>query len=240
MTPLMRKNYRSPNFSETQGSPCENFWYCETKDIWRKNVILRPQSCAKAFRFQNVSDHRSVPLWIALELWDKKIQTENHDTAPSYTKYFLILELFWNTEGSLWKAFRYFETRRISNKIVIPFPLLISINLFDTRGFLANRRLTLWKSFVPWNKNYSTETRGTLSHAKKTIVITSLPASLLSCCVKKFETRFFCGTQKCSFTKNFGTVRQKILDGSSWYYPQPLVCKNNFKTRSFLNTNVLL
>ena len=94
-------------------------------------------------------------------------------------------------------------------------PPFSSIKPFETRTFIKKSRIS-WQNFAAlWDIKISTENRGTLSYTWK------------------FSIKKVSGTPKWSPTEYFGTVRQKLFDGKSWYLP-PLIHKTFFPTRTFV------
>ena len=86
---------------------------------------------------------------------------------------------------------------------------LLGIKFFDTRNFLKHRRVSLRNDSVLWDKTKLTENRN------------SRPL----CYPWLFSIPEINETLKNSPTKIFGTVRQKIFEGTSWYFPLPLIHK---------------
>ena len=100
--------------------------------------------------------------------------------------------------------------------MILP-PSCVGIKNFNTRNFLKDSRVHLRTDSVLWDKTILTEKRET--HPSLIPNIFRYP--------KLFET------QKGSFTKWFGTVRQNNFDGKS-RKPPPLLSLTIFDTRNFL------
>ena len=127
---------------------------------------------------------------------------------PLIHKFFLIPENFRKTEGFLFKAFRFGHVRqKFPIKPWCPPSPLLCMKIFDKRIFLKHQSALQWNISVQWDKNFST---GNLD----TPPFPSYP--------NFFDTRNI-ATVKDSPTEIFGTVRQKIFDGKSWYSPHPLI-----------------
>ena len=99
--------------------------------------------------------------------------------------------------GSLAKFFRSCEIKKFrQNREASPF---LCLKLFDTRNLPKHRRVLLGILRALWDKDFSTE-------------FSDIP-SLMH---KIFRYPKFSDTPKCSPTKFFGIVRQKILNEKSW------------------------
>ena len=117
------KFFRYQNISELQGSPYENFWYCETKTINKIVISL----LFKNFWNQNNSKHRRVrPRWF-LAMWDKK--TSKKCDTPIIEKV-LIPEHLWNTEGSPTMFFGNLGPKNFDGKTWQPLLILLIQKLF--------------------------------------------------------------------------------------------------------------
>ena len=172
---LCIKFFDTLNFLKHWRDAHEIFRHCETKNFRRKNVIP-PFSSIKLFETRNFLKNSRFPLRNFSALWDIKISTENRDMPPLIHKVFSIPEIFWKTEGFLYKVFRFGPVRqKMSTKPWCPPP-----------------------SYA-W----------------------------------KFLRKNFSETPNCSPMKYFGTVRQKLFDGKSWYPPPPLLSIKFFSLSEF-------
>ena len=100
---------------------------------------------------------------------------------------------------------------------------------FDTRIFFKHRRGPLPNFYALWDKNF---------WQKNVIIPPPLPRSSINF----FKFQYFCGTQKGSHTKFFGTLRQQFFYKKSWYsllrnnffrYPKLSETQKDSSTRSF-------
>ena len=116
---LCIKFFDTPNFLKHWIDAHEIFWHCETKNFRRKIVI--PPIMYKIFRCPKFSETlKGCPRNFSA-LWDIKISTENGDMPPLIHKFFSIPEIFWKTDGLLYKAFRFGPVRqKISTKSWCP------------------------------------------------------------------------------------------------------------------------
>ena len=96
-------------------------------------------------------------------------------------------------------------------------PLLLCMKIFDKRIFLKHQSVLQWNISVQWNKIFRRE-----------ILI---PPPL----IQTFSIPEIIATVKDSTTEIFGTLRQKIFDGKSWYSPPPSY-PNFFDTRNYCNS----
>ena len=139
--------------------------------------------------------------------------------APSLILNILRYPKFSETQKgrTLYEYFRYCEKTNLRRKVVIP-PFSYAKNFFDTRRFLRNRGF----SYQVFRYCEKTNIRRKL-----------LMPSLLS--VTLFYNRILCETQKGSFEKFLGNVRQKIIDRNSCSPPsQSLLSIKVFDFRKFL------
>ena len=158
-----------------------------------------------------------VPLRNFLALWDKTVSdkknsTKNRDITLWSIKSFL-LEISDTVKGS---STKFFGTPwdKIFEKIVIlpptsflPYPLIHNFFFFDTRNFVKQRRVPLL-----WDKNFRySETK---TFRRRNLI----PPSLMH---KIFRYPKLFDTPKCSPTKFFGTLRQKIFEGVFDTAPYP-------------------
>ena len=210
--PLIHKFFRYQKFCETEGTPYEVFRSCETKNFRQNHDAPRPL-VNENFRFKNFFKHRRSLLRSFSALWDQKFSTEKRDTPLSDASNFSIPEVFRYTEVLNNEIFRYCETKKLRWKNVIP--PFSSIKPFETRTFIKKSRISWQKFAALWDIKISTENRGPLSYTWK------------------FSIKKVSGTPKWSPTEYFGTVRQKLFDGKSWYLP-PLIHKTFFPTRTFV------
>ncbi len=152
-------------------------------------------------------------------MWEKKFHRRSWYTLFIHKSF--VTRNFLNLKDSL-RLRRYFERNSYRRNIVIlPPSLLVPINFCDTRNFLEGWKLPLRKLLVPWDKNWSTK---------------PCYANPLLPCPKKVRFQKFFEIWKGSPAKSFSAVRQQTLDVESWLSlsSQPLVSKNFFGTRNFL------
>ena len=114
------------------------FFGTETKNFRRKNVIP-PFSSIKLFETKNFLKNSRIPLRKFSALCDIKISTEKRDMPPLIHNFFSIPENFRETEGFLYKAFRFGPVRpKVRQNRDAPPPLLC-MKLFDKRIFLKHQ-----------------------------------------------------------------------------------------------------
>ena len=143
------------------------------------------------------------------------------------------------------EIFRNCETKNFRRKKVIP--PFSSIKLFETKNFLKNSRIHLRKFSAVWDIKNSTENRDMpplihkffwyrktegflykafrLGHVRQKVPTKPWCPPPPSPMHENFWWTNFSETPKCSPMKHFGTERQKIFDGKSWYSPPPLLSK---------------
>ena len=179
-------------------------------------------SYASKFSIKDFLKHQSALQWNISVQWDKNFSTENRDTPPPP----LIHKIFFPTRNCLkhrmvpWRSF--FGPVRLKKISTKPwsFPLLCLKN-FDTRMLSKNRRVLLRILSALWDKDFSTE------FSWHPLVIHKI-----------LRYTKFSETPKCSLTKFFGTVWQKVFDEETWY-PPPLSDAYNFSIPEiFWNTEV--
>ena len=187
--------------------------------IFDENLDTPPSPLThKLFRYRKFSEthRRMFQLRNFSAMWDKKFSTENLDTPPSpllsinFT--FSLPEIFWNTppKGSPTKIFRHCETKNFRRKILILPPPLLSINFFATGNFLKHTAECF---------NYEIFRQCETKNFRRKILILPPPPSYPY--TFSLPEIFWNTPPKGSPTKFFGTVRQKIFDGKSWYSPLP-------------------
>ena len=110
--------FRYPEFVIQKRVPLRFFRHCETKQFWRKILIL-PLLNPKIFRYRKFSEtqQRRVPLGSFPALWDKKRLTENRDTPslpypPPLIHKIVRYQKFRETQGFPYEVLRYCETRK--------------------------------------------------------------------------------------------------------------------------------
>ena len=96
-----------------------------------------------------------IPLRKFSAVWDIKISTENRDMPPLIHSSFSIPENFRETEGFVYKAFRFGAVRqKVPTKPWCPPPLLCMKN-FDEKIFLKKHQSVFqWNVSVQWDKNF--------------------------------------------------------------------------------------
>ncbi len=115
-----------------------------------------------------------------------------------------------STEGFTYKIFRHCETKNFRRKILILPPRLLSINFFATGNFLKDTAECY---------NYEIFRQCETKNFRQKILILPPPPSYPY--TFSLPEIFWNTPPKGSSTKCFGTVRQKIFDGKSWYSPLP-------------------
>ena len=178
--PLSTNFFGTRNFLKhrSEGLLYEIFRHCETKKLDTK--LWYSSLNHKVFRYPKLVTHWRVPLRNFSALWDIKISTENRDMPPPIHKLFSIPEIFWKTEGFLYKAFRFGLVRqKISTKPWCP-PPLRCMKFYDKKIFLNTK---VFSNEMFW---YS-ETKP----FRRKIV---MPPSLLSIKIF-FLPEFFCNTE---------------------------------------------
>ena len=204
---------------------------------------MPPLLCMKIFDKRIFLKHQSVLQWNIFVQWDKNSSTENRDTPPLP----LIHKIFFPTRNFLkhrmvpWRSF-FGPVRRENFDKTVKLPPSFA-GKFSIPQFFRNTEVFSYELSALWDKNFSTEFSditflcikfcGTWNFLKHR----SVPQRNFSVlCDKKCLTEnvilpslmhiFFrhsklSHTPKCSPTKFFGTVKQKILNEKSWY---PLFC----------------
>ena len=134
---------------------------------------------------------------------ETKTSTENRDTPSFIHKVFSPSRNFLKHWMVPWQSFfRSCEIKKLSTK-PWTFPLLC-LKRFDTRTLWKYRGALLTTLSVLWDKDFPAE-------------FCDVPFL----CIKLLRWTEFSETTKCSLTKLFGTVRQKILIEQSWF---PFFC----------------
>ena len=199
-----------------KGSSTKCFGTVRQKIFDRKSWHSPSPLIHKLFRCRKLSEtqHRRVHLQNFSALWNKKLSTENLDTPPSP---FLSIHFFaagnflkHSTEGFTYKIFRHCETKNFRRKILILPPPLLSINFFATGNFLKHTAECF---------NYEIFRQCETKIFRRKILIVPPPPSYPY--TFSLPEIFWNTPPKGSSTKCFGTVRQKIFDGKSWYSPLP-------------------
>ena len=169
--------------------------YCETKQFRRKIVKTTPSLIPNNFRYPKLFETQkgSFTKWFGTAR--HKLLTKNRDT-PSlpYPQHFSKTEINETLKDSSTKVYGTVRQKKWWEIVILP-PSCVGKKNFNTRNFLKDSRVHLRTDSVLWDKTILTENRET--HPSLIPNIFRYP--------KLFET------QKGSFTKWFGTVRQKIL-----------------------------
>ena len=173
----------------------EIFRHCATKNFRRKVVI--PPIRHKIFRYPKFSETlQGCPRKFSA-LWDVKTSTEYRDMPPLIHKFFSIPENFRKTEGFLYKAFRFGPVRqKVPTKPWCPPSYAWK---FSIKEFFWNTKVFSNEIFRYSDTKTSTENCDTPP------------------LIQTFSIPEIIATVKDSPTEIFGTVRQKIFDGKSWY-----------------------
>ena len=209
------KFFETPSFLKHRRDPHGIFRHYETKNFRRKNVIP-PFSSIKLFETKNFLKNSRIPLRKFSALWDIEISSENRDMPPLIHKFFSIPENFRNTEGFLYKAFRFGPVRqKVRTKPWCPPPSYAW--KFSMKELFWNTTKVFSNEIFRYSETQtSTENRDTPPF------------------IQTFSIPEIIATVKDYPTESFGTVRQKIFDGKSWYPLPPLWCIKLFATRNFL------
>ena len=147
------------------------------------------------------------------------ITTKNRDTAPLIYEKFRYQNFYETKKGSPTNFFGT-GTKNFRRKIVILTPPPPQHPwTFSLLEIFWN---TAWK--FSFTKCFGTVNE-TKNFRQKIVLLPSL-------IFKFFRYRNFFETQKCSPTNFFGTARQQLFDGKSWY--SPLLSLNFFDTGVFL------
>ncbi len=219
LPPLIHTLFRYRKFSETQHRRVhlQNFSALWDKKFSTENLDTPPSPLIhKLFRYRKFSEtqRRRFQLRNFSARWDKKFSTENLDTLPpphSSINFFATGKfLKHSTEGFLYEMFRYCKTKNFRWKILILPPLLLSMNFFAAGNFLkhSTERFTYKIFRYCETKNFRL----------KILILPPPPSYPYTFSLPEI---FWNTAQKGSPTKFFGTVRQKIFDGKSWYSPLP-------------------
>ena len=131
---------------------------------------------------------------------EAKTSTQNRDTPPPPCSNFFDSRNYCNSKGFPYGNFRYCETKNFRRKILIllPPPFIQTFSIPEINETLKDSTPT--GIFGPETKNF-----------RRKILIPP-PPSLMH---KFFRYPKFSDTPKCSPTKFFGAVRQKILNEKS-------------------------
>ena len=210
---LMHKIFRYPKFSDTPKCSPTKFFGTVWQKVFDGERDTPPVWCIKFFDTRNFLIHRSVPQRNFSVLCDKKFLTENV-IPPSLMHKIFRYPKFSDTPkcsptkffGTVWQ--KVFDGERDT-------PPLWCIKFFDTRNFLIHRSVPQRNFSVLWDKNFFDKT-------------VNLPPPSL----ENFRYQNSFETPKCSPTKFFGTVSQKVFDGER--DTPPLWCIKFFDTRNFL------
>ena len=168
------------------------FLYCETQTL-TKNRDTRPSSFIhKTFRYAKFSETQTCSPTKNLDFVGHKIISTIKLFPPLMRKIFRNPTFSETHKGS--PTILSFTVReKLWQKIVIHTPLLLSIETFDTRSFLKQKRVPLRKVWTLWDKKLIAE-----------------KSDIPFLCVNFFPYLTFSETEKGSPTEFFCTVRQKI------------------------------
>ena len=123
--------------------------------------MIPPFSSIKLFETKIFLKNSRIPLRNFSALWDIKFLTENRDIPPLISKFFSIPELFWKTEGFLYKNFRFGPVRQKTRQSRDALPPRLCMKIFHKRIFLKHHIVLQWKITVQPDKNFSAENRDT-------------------------------------------------------------------------------
>ena len=160
----MHKIFLYPkNFWNIEGMPTKVFGTVRPKIFDGKTWY--PLLCIKFFYTPNFLKH-----WRDAQEIFRHCETKNFrrkilklpPSPPLIHKHFFATGhfLFSETQIILYEIFRNCETKKLWQKIVIlPPPPLLSINFFDTRNFVKQRRVPLRSFLLQWDNKFSMENR---------------------------------------------------------------------------------
>ena len=173
--------------------PVRNFW-----TLWDKKLLAQKMiSSSYAYTFSipdSFLKHRRFPLRCSSILWDINFSTESCDVPCFLSSKFFDARNFSKHRKDHVQIFSALSDKRFPTEISdIPF---LCKRCFDTRIYLKHRRVPLRKFLVIWDKNF-----------EKTSWYN--PTSLIN---KNLRNQKLSETPKCFPTKNFGFVRQKIIN----------------------------
>ncbi len=217
-SPLIHKLFRYRKLSETQHRRVhlQNFSALWDKKFSTENLDTPPSPLIhKLFRYRKFSEthRRMFQLRNFSAMWDKNFRRKILilHPPPSYPYTFSLPEIFWNTppKGSSTKCFGTVRQKIFDRKSWhSPSPLIHKLFRCRKLSETQHRRVHLQNFSALWNKKLSTENLDTP------------PSPFLS--IHFFAAGNFLKHSTEGFTyKFFGTVRQKIFDGKSWYSPLP-------------------
>ena len=127
----MQEKFRHQIFSETRKGSPKKFFGIEMKNFDGKpryslpplihtSSPPPPTLIRKLFRYRKFSETQKDSSTNCFgNVRQKNFDGESWYPSPSYAWKFPILEFFWNTEGFPYEVFRYRETKKIRQKIVI-------------------------------------------------------------------------------------------------------------------------
>ena len=249
------QHFLIPEISETLKGSFTKFFGTVRQKIF-EGKLWYPLLCIKFFDTRNFLIHRSVPQQNFSALWDIKISIENRDMPPLIHNFFSIPEIFWKTEGFLYKAFRFSPVRQklLDGKSWYPHPLL-SIKFFslpeifwNTEWFPGEVFSVLWekKSTKPWSfpllwlKVFDTRIlskhRSVLLRILSALWDKNVSAEFSDVpfsCIKFCDTRNFLKHRGVP-QRNFSVLCDKKLSTEKRDTPAPLWCIKFFDTRNFL------
>ena len=189
-----------PNFLKHRWDAHEISRHCETKNFRRKNVIAL--LCMKFFDSPKFLKNCRIPLRNFSALWDLKISTEDRDMPPLVHNFFSMPEIFWKTEGFLYKAFRFGPVRQKNS--MKPWCPSSYAWKFSIKEFFWNTKV--FSNGIFWYSETKT--------FRWKIVI---PPSLLS--IKFFPYQKFLETQNGSLAKFFRSCQKKNFDKTVKFPP---------------------
>ena len=176
-------------------------------------MIPAPSLIPNIFRNQRFSETQKGSSTNFFGLWDKKFSTENLDTPPSplIHKLFRCRKLSETQHRRIHlQNFSALWDKKFSTKILILPPPLLSINFFATGNFLKHTAECFNYEMFRYCK--------TKNFRRKILILPPPPSYPYTFSLPEI---FWNTPPKGSSTKCFGTLRQKIFDGKSWYSPLP-------------------
>ena len=197
------KFFDTPNFLRHWREAHEIFRHCETKKF-RRQILIPPLSYPNFFGTRNYWNTKRFPYEVFWHCETKNFDGKSWCSPLSYPN-FLDTRNYCNSKGFPYGNFRHCETKNFRRKILmLPSPLSYP-NFLDTRNYCNSKGFPCGNFRHCETKNF-----------RRKIL---MPPSL----IQTFSIPEIIATVKASRTEIFGTVRQKISDGKSWYSPPPLV-----------------
>ena len=200
------------NFCNSKGfpPPYGNFRHCETKNFWRKILIL-PPLLFKLFRHLKFATVKDSPTDVFGTVRQKTFDGKSwYSLPPPFYPNFFDTQNYCNGKRFPYGKFRHCVKENFRRKNLI-LPPLSHPNFLDTRKYCNSK-------WLPYGNFRHCETK---NFRRKILILFPPPPPLL---IQTFSIPETIATVNDSPTEIFGTVRQKFFDGKSWYSP-PLFSK---------------